>query len=127
MTELSQASCRETLTGSVDAALEETSVRDTAIHGSLDDVGARYHGPGAVVLDASQLAEREPYGGLTLVPGASESVVLFYNAGTGSIATARVDADGTFTGLKEGGGLSTGWTDVVPIGRELLFYNAGSG
>ncbi|MGW6738225.1 hypothetical protein, partial [Streptomyces sp. NPDC055013] len=53
--------------------------------------------------------------------------LFFYNASTGSVAAGRLGTDGNFTGLTTGGGLSTNWTNVVPVDRELFFYNASTG
>ncbi|MGW6738224.1 hypothetical protein, partial [Streptomyces sp. NPDC055013] len=44
-----------------------------------------------------------------------------------TVAAGRLSTDGNFTGLTTGGGLSTNWTNVVPVDRELFFYNASTG
>jgi hypothetical protein len=52
--------------------------------------------------------------------------LLFYKASDGEIATARLETNGTFTGLKSGG-VNPNWTHIVTAGRELLFYKASDG
>ncbi|MFC4111887.1 hypothetical protein, partial [Nonomuraea zeae] len=41
-------------------------------------------------------------------------------------STARIDDQGTFTGLKDGK-VNTGWSRIVPTNRNLLFYHQGNG
>jgi hypothetical protein len=62
---------------------------------------------------------------LTAQARAADSVLLFYNSGTGLAATGRVDANGNYADLRTFK-LDRGWRSIVPTGNGLvLFYDRG--
>jgi Zn-dependent metalloprotease len=58
--------------------------------------------------------------------GVSAPHLLFYNAANGSGSLVQVTQSGELTQLNSFG-LSSGWTDILPVREHVFFYNSGGG
>jgi hypothetical protein len=56
----------------------------------------------------------------------SQDILVYYNATTGSLATAKLELSGKHTTLHSYK-YTPGWTVMVPMDRQIFFYNGANG